>query len=90
MYLHFFPDGGLPAVYLETVKQRLDELARQADPDTFFLPTETSLIEAGWDDTTLQLLAQKARGFAVPRRSGWLHSEPWSRTSSLDQMLQGL
>jgi len=69
MYLHFFPDGGLPAVYLETVKQRLDELARQADPDTFFLPTETSLIKAGWDDTTLQLLAQKARGFAVPRRS---------------------
>jgi CRISPR-associated protein Csc3 len=69
MYLHFFPDGGLPAVYLETVKQRLDELARQADPDTFFLPTETSLVEAGWDDTTLQLLAQRARGFAVPRRS---------------------
>jgi hypothetical protein len=69
MYLHFFPDGGLPAVYLETVKQRLDELARQADPDTFFLPTETSLVEAGWDDTTLQLLARKARGFAVPRRS---------------------
>lgn len=69
MYLHFFPDGGLPAMYLETVKQRLEDLARQADPDTFFLPTETSLIEAGDDDTTLQLLAQKARGFAVPRRS---------------------
>jgi CRISPR-associated protein Csc3 len=69
MYLHFFPEGGLPAVYLETVKQRLDELARQADPDTFFLPTETSLIEAGEDDTTLKLLVQKARGFAVPRRS---------------------
>jgi CRISPR-associated protein Csc3 len=69
MYLHFFPDGGLPAVYLETVKQRLDELARQADPDTFFLPTETSLIEAREDDTTLRLLAQKARGFALPRRS---------------------
>jgi CRISPR-associated protein Csc3 len=69
MYLHFFPNGGLPAEYLTTVKQTLDDLVRQADPDTFFLPTETSLIAAETHGAVLHLAVQKARGFAVPRRS---------------------
>ncbi len=68
MYLHFFPTGGLPAVYLETLRQSLEDLAQQAE-DTFFLPTETSLIADEQTGLELHLLAQKARGFAVPRRS---------------------
>jgi CRISPR-associated protein Csc3 len=69
MYLHFFPAGGLPAVYLETLRQSLESLAQQSDPDAFFLPTETSLVTQEDTGLELHLLRQKARGFAVPRRS---------------------
>lgn len=68
MYLHFFPAQSLPAAYLDMLRQTLQDLAQKADPDTFFLPTETSLVE-GEEDFELHLLAQKARGFAVPRRN---------------------
>src|SRR5262249_32135311 len=69
MYLHFFPAGTLPAVYLDTLRQSLEGLAQQADLESFFLPTETSLVAEGDTGLELKLLAQKARGFALPRRS---------------------
>jgi len=69
MYLHFFPKSGLPAEYLNTLRQTLEDLAQKADPDTFFLPTETSLVAEEDTGSELKLLAQKARGFALPRRS---------------------
>jgi CRISPR-associated protein Csc3 len=68
MYLHFFPEQNLPAAYLDTLRQTLQDLAQKADPDTFFLPTETSLVD-GEEDFELHLLAQKARGFSIPRRN---------------------
>lgn len=68
MYLHFFPEQSLPAAYLDTLRQTLQNLAQKADPDTFFLPTETSLVD-GEEDFELHLLAQKARGFSIPRRN---------------------
>jgi CRISPR-associated protein Csc3 len=68
MYLHFFPEQSLPAAYLDTLRQTLQDLAQKTDPDTFFLPTETSLV-AGEEDFELHLLAQKARGFSIPRRN---------------------
>ena len=69
MYLHFFPQGGLPAVYMDTLRQSLEELAQKADPDTFFLPTETSLVAGEDTNVELHLVSQKARGFAMPKRS---------------------
>lgn len=69
MYLHFFPEQSLPAAYLDTLRQTLQDLAQKADPDTFFLPTETSLVAGEEGDLELRLLAQKARGFSVPRRN---------------------
>ena len=69
MYLHFFPRGSLPAVYMETLRSSLEELAQKADPDTFFLPTENSLADRQDTNLELHLLSQKARGFAVPKRS---------------------
>ena len=69
MYLHFFPQGGLPAVYMETLRHSLEDLVQKADPDTFFLPTETSLIDESDTNLELHLLSQKARGFAMPRLS---------------------
>ncbi|MBI3245619.1 MAG: hypothetical protein HYZ50_03820 [Deltaproteobacteria bacterium] len=69
MYLHFFPEQSLPAAYLYTLRQTLQDLAQKADPDTFFLPTETSLVSGEEGDVELHLLAQKARGFSVPRRN---------------------
>ena len=69
MYLHFFPKSGLPAEYLDTLRQTLEDLAQKAEPDTFFLPTETSLVAEEDTGSELKLLAQKARGFALPRRS---------------------
>ena len=69
MYLHFFPQGGLPAVYMETLRHSLEELTQKADPDTFFLPTETSLIDGQDTPLELRLLSQKARGFAMPQLS---------------------
>lgn len=68
MYLHFFPEQSLPAAYLDTLRHTLQDLAQKADPDTFFLPTETSLVD-GEEDFELHLLAQKARGFSLPRRN---------------------
>lgn len=68
MYLHFFPEQSLPAAYLDTLRQTLQDLAQKADPDTFFLPTEMSLVD-GEEDFELHLLAQKARGFSIPRRN---------------------
>lgn len=69
MYLHFFPEQSVPAAYLDTLRQTLQDLAQKTDPDTFFLPTETSLVADEKKDFALDLLAQKARGFAVPKRN---------------------
>ena len=69
MYLHFFPQGGLPAVYMETLRHSLEDLTQKADPDMFFLPTETSLIYGSDTNLELHLLSQKARGFALPKQS---------------------
>ena len=69
MYLHFFPQGGLPAVYMETLRRSLEDLAQKADQDTFFLPTETSLVDKSDTNLELHLLSQKARGFALPKQS---------------------
>jgi CRISPR-associated protein Csc3 len=69
MYLHFFPEPHMPAAYLHTLRQTLQNLAQQADPDTFFLPTETSLVADEKKDFALDLVVQKARGFSIPKRS---------------------
>lgn len=69
MYLHFFPEQSLPAAYLDTLRQTLQDLAQKADLDTFFLPTETSLVSGEEGEVELRLSAQKARGFSIPRRN---------------------
>jgi CRISPR-associated protein Csc3 len=69
MYLHFFPKSSVPAEYLDTLRHTLENLAQKAEPDTFFLPTETSLVAEEDTGLELKLLVQKARGFALPRRS---------------------
>ena len=72
MYLHFFPEQHASAAYLHTLRRTLQNLAQQTDPDTFFLPTEASLVDGdkeGEKDFVLDLKAQKACGFSVPKRS---------------------
>ena len=54
---------------METLRHSLEDLTQKADPDMFFLPTETSLIDGSDTNLELHLLSQKARGFALPKQS---------------------